>query len=479
MLDVAVIGGGPAGASCAMRLQQFGLAVALFEKGEGRRQHVGESLPSSIRVVLESLELTLPDEVVEPRPPEHFVYWGPMSGSGARARQHQETSLLVWRGPFDAFLRDTASERGVHIIDAPVSRVRPIEEGHALDCGGGETRACRFVVDASGRSGVVAKAYRQRVEGLRTLALTGHFDTFETGEASPTTIVETFADGWVWSAPLQNGLRDVTVMVDGDAVRTGYADADAVYQAAIDRAPHIRSMVECRKRVDPVRGIDATPYGASPFCARDFLLVGDAASFLDPLSAHGVHKAMDGAIVAAAVVRTILENPSMAEEAALFYDSREQDIFDITRSRLARLYRQETRFADRPFWTKRAVSDEPPPEPPAPRAPLTPTTPLRAGNGVEVVEAPVLENDMIERREVLVAAGLVGHVSHVSHVSHVRMRRPVRYLGNILLPDLFRVATAAGTAAQAARAVEGAYEPTYAAIDWLYRHGYLDVAHPH
>jgi len=462
MLDVAVIGGGPAGTSCAMRLQQFGLDVALFEKGEGQRQHVGESLPSSIRVVLESLELTLPDEVVETRPPEHLVYWGPMSGDGARARPHQETSLLVWRGPFDAFLRATASERGVPIIQVPVVRVQPFEEGHALECGGGETRKCRFVVDASGRSGIVAKAYRQRVEGLRTLAMTGHFDT---GEASPNTLVETFADGWVWSAPLQSGLRDVTVMVEGDAVRDG--DAEAAYQAAIDRAPHIRSIVESAKRVDPVRGIDATPYGARPFCARDFLLVGDAASFLDPLSAHGVHKAMDGALVAAAVVRTILENPSMAEDAARFYDSREQDIFDITRSRLARLYRQEVRFADRPFWMKRAVSDEPPSEPTAPRAPMTPTTPLRAGDGVEVIKTAVLENDTIVQREVLVAPGLAG------------AKRPVRYLGTILLPDLFRVATAAGTAALAARAAEGAYEPTYAAIDWLYRHGYLDVVDPH
>ena len=464
MLDVAVIGGGPAGTCCAMRLQQFGLDVALFEKGEGRRQHVGESLPSSIRVVLQSLELTLPDEVVEPRPPEHLVYWGPMSGDGARARPHQETSLLVWRGPFDAFLRATASERGVPIIEAPVGGVRLIEEGYALDCSAGKTHACRFVVDASGRSGIVAKAYRQRVEGLRTLALTGHF---ETGEASPTTLVETFADGWVWSAPLQSGLRDVTVMVDGEAVRDGHAYAEVAYQAAIDRAPHIRSIVESAKRVDRVRGVDATPYGARPFCARDFLLVGDAASFLDPLSAHGVHKAMDGALVAAAVVRTILENPSMAEEAARFYDSRERDIFDITRSRLARLYRQETRFADQPFWMKRSVSDEPPPKPSAPRAPMTPTTPLRAGDGVEVAEAAVLENDMIERREVLVAPGLVG------------AKRPVRYLGAILLPDLFRGATAAGTAAQAARAAKGAYEPAYAAIDWLYRQGYLDVARSH
>ena len=98
---------------------------------------------------------------------------------------------------------------------------------------------------------------------------------------------------------------------------------------------------------------------------------------------------------------------------------------------------------------------------------MTPTTPLRAGDGVEVIKTAVLENDTIVQREVLVAPGLAG------------AKRPVRYLGTILLPDLFRVATAAGTAALAARAAEGAYEPTYAAIDWLYRHGYLDVVDPH
>jgi flavin-dependent dehydrogenase len=281
--------------------------------------------------VLESLELTLPDEVFEPRPPEHFVYWGSMSGSGD-ARAQQETSFLVWRGPFDAFLRAAASERGVRVVEATVSRVRPNEEGHTLDYGDGETLACRFVVDASGRAGVMAKAHRQQVEALRTLALTGHF---ETQEPSPPTIVETFADGWVWSAPLQNGLRDVTVMIDGDAVRD--QDTDATYEAAIDRAPHLRSMLESAPRVEPIRGIDATPYSASRFCGHDFLLVGDAASFLDPLSAHGVHKAMDGALVATAVARTILERPSRALDAVRFYDERERDIFDITRARLARL----------------------------------------------------------------------------------------------------------------------------------------------
>jgi len=381
-----------------------------------------------------------------------------MSGGGD-ARAHQETSFLVWRGPFDAFLRTAAAERGVRVVEAPVSRVRPSEQGQALDFGDGETLACRFVVDASGRAGVVAKVYRQRVEALRTLALTGHFETRET---SPPTIVEAFADGWVWSAPLQNGLRDVTVMIDGDAVPD--RDIDAAYEAAIDGAPHIGSMLESAPRVEPVRGIDATPYGASRYCGRDFLLVGDAASFIDPLSAHGVHKAMDGALVAAAVARTILERPAMAEDAARFYDERERNIFDITRARLARLYAQETRFSDRPFWTQRAVSHEQPPKSEPSRAPLTPETPLSAGEAVEIVEAPVIENDYIERREVIVAPG---------------MERPVRYLGDVSLPDLFRIAVTTGTAAQAARAFAGAYEPAYSAVDWLYQQGYLVAADAH
>jgi hypothetical protein len=110
---------------------------------------------------------------------------------------------------------------------------------------------------------------------------------------------------------------------------------------------------------------------------------------------------------------------------------------------------------------KRAGSHESRPEPRAARPPLTPTTSLRAGDGVTVVERPVLENDYVERREVLVAPG---------------MERPVRYLGSVLLPDLFRVASAGGTAAQAARAADGSFESAYSTIDWLYQQEYLVAA---
>ncbi|MGH9334585.1 MAG: FAD-dependent oxidoreductase, partial [Vicinamibacteria bacterium] len=47
MKDVIVIGGGPAGASCALKLAQYGFDVLLLDKTDETRQQVGESLPSS------------------------------------------------------------------------------------------------------------------------------------------------------------------------------------------------------------------------------------------------------------------------------------------------------------------------------------------------------------------------------------------------------------------------------------------------
>lgn len=97
-----IAGAGPAGASAAIRLSRLGHRVLLLDRGEKKRQHVGESLPSSIRVVLSALGIELPSELVVRRPPAHLVYWGEMQGGRSWSDvPERESSLLVWRGPFD------------------------------------------------------------------------------------------------------------------------------------------------------------------------------------------------------------------------------------------------------------------------------------------------------------------------------------------------------------------------------------------
>jgi flavin-dependent dehydrogenase len=458
MFDVAVIGAGPAGSSCALRLAQFGFRVALVDKGDSTRQHVGESLPSSIRVVFSTLGLPVPREAIVARPPEHFVFWGEISGGrpSADAPGH-ENSFLVWRGPFDRFLAASAAKAEAVVIGGAVRRLRRTGDGFRIE-GGRESLNARFLIDASGRSGVFARSSRKKEQAFRTLAVTSHF---QTEEETPPTLIEAFENGWVWSAPLQNGLRDVTVMVDAPRGKGDRSAMSELFACSLEKAPHASQLVAGASPRGGLRGIDSTPYRSGNVCGPDYLLVGDAASFLDPLSGHGVHKAMDGALAAAAVVRTLLERPERTKDALDFYAEREKRIVEITSARLRNLYRQESRFGDRPFWRKRS---SPPPAPPAPapssRQPLEGSAVLRAGRDVSIGEAPVLESDFIERREVLIAPF---------------QERPVRFLGTVSLPDLFRDVIAAPSAQDAARRSPAGFEKAFAAIEWLYRSGYLEL----
>jgi len=440
--DVGVIGGGPAGATCAAELAKLGFSVTLFEPGERKRRHRGESLPSSIQTLFEALELSLPSDVVVERPSRHLVYWGDLGGPTAPGQEH---SFLVWRGRFDEHLRAHACAEGARWIRSAVRAAKTFDDGVELTFDDSSPLACQMIVDASGRAGVLARRYRRRERGFRTLALTGHF---ETAESTPPTIVESFPDGWVWSAPLENGLRDVTVMLD----------ERADYDEMLRRAAHVHALVGGASRVGAVRGVDATPYTASRFCHGNVILVGDAASFLDPLSAHGVHKAMDSGLVAAIVVRTMLEHPSRALDAAAFHDGRESGIYRATSERLRRLYRQETRFRDRPFWQKRSSGADAVSDPEPPKTPLRPEMKLAAAPDVDIVEAPVLQGELIERKPVLRAPG---------------RERDVRFLGNVCLPEIFSEAVRAESAAAAARAAQVPFDLAYGAIDWLYRSGYL------
>jgi flavin-dependent dehydrogenase len=451
VLDVVVIGGGPAGASAALRLAQFGFEVALFDRGEPRRQHLAETLPSSIRVVLETLGLDLPDDVVVTRPPEHLVYWGEMRGSRPwTGVPENESSLLVWRGPFDRYLRERARS-AARLLETTVRRADREKGVWRVETIDGESVRSRILVDASGRTGILARSLRTKEQRFRTLALTGHF---RTAEDSPPTLIEAFESGFIWSAPLANGLRDVTVMVDRSS-----DDREALYQRAIESTKQARRLVAAAEAHGEIRGIDATPYGAREYAGQDFFLVGDAASFVDPLSAHGVHKAMDGALAAAVSVRTILERPERSKDAVDFYQAREENIVRITTDRIRGLYRQETRFPGSDFWQKRAEGVDSVMRSAAPRSPLDPGDVLRASASVRLVEAAVLEGDFIERREVLVAD---------------EQERPVRFLGGISLPDVYKeVVSAPSVEAAASRSPLG-FDQAFAAIEWLYHSGYLE-----
>ena len=186
------------------------------------------------------------------------------------------------------------------------------------------------MLDCSGRAGVVARrGFRIPDAGQTTLALTAIWtqpDGWDVADPSHT-LVETYGDGWAWSVPVTATRRYVTVMVDPRVTDSGSARAlGARYECEVGKTAALRRLLDGAIRDTPAWGCDASLYHAQTCGGPGVLLVGDAASFIDPLSSYGVKKALASAWLAAVVVHTSLTNASLAGVALDLFNAREQEM---------------------------------------------------------------------------------------------------------------------------------------------------------
>ena len=445
--DVAVVGAGPAGSLAARQLAAFGFDVVLVHQPRRQRQHLGESLSASAPRLLASYGLTIPESVYAPRPNDHFVRWGgrddriaaqPDEGDG-------EGQRLVRRDRLDAWALGEARSAGAAVLEGSASGTA---DGLLLrGRGEGDLKvSARALLDASGRSGVLTRRGREWPD-YRTTALTAH----SAPGVREGTLIEAFPNGWVWSAPVVGGRRDVTVMLDAEAAgEPEERFRNAVRQ--VDLAGFVTGDL-----LTPVRAADVTPYRlrpAAPAADRAVVAVGDAASALDPLSGLGTMKAMDSGLTAAVALRTVLERPRDAGLALAFHAAKEHGLAVEAEDRLGGFYAEETRFSGRPFWRRRSRK-----RPPAPHRPRLPEDGrLMPAAGARVETRGVLRGDWIVPADVVILPGRL---------------RPAHQVAGVALAELFRRASAVGGIRRTVEAFPAPEPAVRAALSWLVAEGFL------
>lgn len=399
-VDVAVIGGGPAGASAARLLAAWGHSVLVLTKSDTGTPSLAESLPPSCRKVFEAVGvreaieradfLTTGGNTVcwDGGPPRVATFGGGRVG-------HQ-----VLRRDFDRLLLAEASRAGAR-VRAGV-KVRDVAFGEDASAATGDgppggtgdgvrggpdhgalvtvtgrdehgrtvTAAARTVLDCSGRAGIVARRYRTRVQaGETTLALIGVWqgdgdrsvldaaperDGAAGGDGTET-VVEAYADGWAWSVPAPGARRYVTVMVDPRTTEAERANSLAArYLAELGKTTYLARLARGATLDVAPWALDASQYGARRFGGPGFLLVGDAATFIDPLSSFGVKKAMASGWLAAVATNTCLRHPARAALARDFQADRERQVWESYRRQAAAFFAEVSRRELHPFWSDRA-----------------------------------------------------------------------------------------------------------------------------
>ena len=370
--DVVVIGGGPGGSTAAALLARHGFDTILLERERFPREHVGESLlPASMPILQDLGVLGQIGAAGFPKKYGATMLWGsdpkPWSWYFRETNRTWPHAYQVWRPTFDKILLDNARANGVRVLEQ-CAVTGPILEGNRVT--GVEYRKpdgstasinADCTIDASGQSAVLGRALRLRQwdDYFRNMAVYAYFKgahRLPDPDAANNIFIESYKHGWTWNIPLAEAKASVGIVVDSQLGQRGVSDLGVsdYYTQQIQSATRTAHMVADARMIGPPRVIRDWSYTSDRTIGDGWILVGDAACFIDPLFSSGVHLAMMSAVMAAAYVRAVHSDPTMRQPAARLYQQLYRKEYGHFRE-LARLFYASNRTVESYFWEARRI----------------------------------------------------------------------------------------------------------------------------
>ena len=334
--DVLVIGGGPAGSTAATLLRERGHRVTLLEKDHHPRFHIGESLLPANLELFERLGVA--DEVRAIGMPK----WGaefvsPWHGRGENYLFadswgcRQGHAYQVRRSEFDHILLRRSAAVGAQVIeDCRVERVEFLDAGGGVRVHGrhqdgrAQTWHARFVVDASGRDTLLASQLGLKARNRRhnSAAIYAHFSgaVRAADKRAGDITIFWFDHGWFWFIPLADGATSIGAVVWPYYLKRRQGNLQDFFLATIAECPALAARLAGAQLCSPVEATGNYSYAARRSHGENYVLLGDAYAFIDPVFSSGVWLAMQSAVAGTAAADTCLREPQRARSALRRFD---------------------------------------------------------------------------------------------------------------------------------------------------------------
>ncbi|MDP6112076.1 MAG: NAD(P)/FAD-dependent oxidoreductase [Planctomycetota bacterium] len=329
--EVAIIGGGPAGAALATFLSRHGHDCVILEKSSFPRYHIGESLIPHTHGTFKRLGL-LPQmqgsdypekysvRFVSPTGKENdpFYFSETITGDGARTWQ-------VERSTFDRMLLDHAHSSGAQVMERVrvhgvlfdgkrAVGVRAGQNGSSFELG------AKVVVDASGRATIIGRqlGLRGEVPGLDKSSLWGYYRggrRLPGKDAGETTIFLLGESGWFWFIPLPDDIISVGIVSPPEYLNLEQGRYEEILHREIGKCAPLWERLEKATLEGKSRGLKRLSYLNRQTCGEGWVMLGDARAFLDPIYSSGLFLALASAELAADSIHEAIKLDDLSPSA--------------------------------------------------------------------------------------------------------------------------------------------------------------------
>jgi flavin-dependent dehydrogenase len=343
---VAIIGGGPAGATLGAYLSLAGVDNVIFEREQFPRHHIGESLvPITTGLFQEIGFLAKMDAAsfVQKR----GAVWVPKSGTNSHElrlapdpRYGRDYTYHVDRPKFDQMLLDHASELGSRVyqetqVDNVVMEGDRIVGLEVRNNGRQRRIGASYVVDASGRGTFLGARFglKRKDPLFNQFAIYAQFTGIDRGPDKTSDHIHIFflptQRGWVWQIPISETVTSIGVVTEREDFRLDSRDREQYFLRHVGSNPELARRMERAKRIGGFHAEGDYSYSMDSFIGPGYLLTGDAARFVDPIFSSGVSVAMHSAKFACEALTSVLSGARPEQQAFEDYQRRLKDGVDV------------------------------------------------------------------------------------------------------------------------------------------------------
>lgn len=342
MSDVIIIGGGPAGSVLGSYLSMAGIDNLIIDKAVHPRPHVGESLVTSTTRAFQDIGF------LDTMEREGFVRkygaaWHPASSRGEfdiefrefpQPGINQEYTYHVDRSKFDLLLLKHAQSLGSKVIQGVnvgevlfdendfATGVQISLEDQLIDL------PAKFVVDASGRGTLLGgqRGLRQTDPIFKQFAVHAWFENVSRGTGESADYIHIYflpvTRGWVWQIPITETVTSVGVVAEREVFKQSKQRVEEYFFDHVEMSPDLAAAMSTAKQVNEFKSEADYSYMMSRFVGNGWMLVGDAARFVDPIFSSGVSIACESAKFASDAIIAALETGDVSEASFLAYEKK-------------------------------------------------------------------------------------------------------------------------------------------------------------